>query len=177
LDFKWYIINVLSGYERKVVSLIKEIASKRGVPTLFKDFIIPVENVTELKKGKKTNFEKRIFPGYILVNMELNDITWNIVKNTQHVGRLLGGNNMPTPISNAEVERVLKQVEEGRELKEMKKSFEVGESVKITSGAFETFSGLIEEVEDSRQRVKVLVSIFGRETPVDLHFDQVEKLL
>ena len=110
-----------------------------------------------------------------MVNMELNDLTWNIVKNTQYVGKLLGGSNTPLAIPEFEVKRVLMQVEEGKVIKEMKKSFEVGENVKIVNGVFETFNGIIEEVEDEKQRLKVLVSIFGRETPVDLHFDQVEK--
>jgi transcriptional antiterminator NusG len=172
---KWYIINVLSGYEKKVIGLIKENALKKQVADAFKDFVVPVENTVEIKKGKKINAEKKIFPGYIMVNMELNDLTWNIVKNTQYVGKLLGGSNTPLAIPEFEVKRVLMQVEEGKVIKEMKKSFEVGENVKIVNGVFETFNGIIEEVEDEKQRLKVLVSIFGRETPVDLHFDQVEK--
>lgn len=172
---QWYIINVLSGYEKKVISLIKENAIKNHVIDAFKDFVVPIENTVELKKGKKVNAEKRIFPGYIMVNMDLNDLTWNIVKNTQYVGKLLGGSNTPSPIPEFEVNRVLKQVEDGKVVKEMKKTFEIGENVKIINGVFETFNGLVEEVEDEKQRLKVLVSIFGRETPVDLHFDQVEK--
>ena len=174
---KWYIINVLSGYEKKVISLIKENALKKQAIDPFKDFVVPIENTVELKKGKKVNAEKRIFPGYIMVNMDLNDLTWNIVKNTQYVGKLLGGSNTPLPIPEFEVKRVLKQTEDGKVAKEMKKTFEVGENVKIINGVFETFNGLVEEVEDEKRRLKVLVSIFGRETPVDLHFDQVEKNL
>jgi transcriptional antiterminator NusG len=166
----------LSGYEKKAVTLIKENAVKKRSISAFKDFVVPVKNTLELKRGKKVNAEKRIFPGYIMVNMELNDLTWNIVKNTQYVGKLLGGSNTPLPMPEYEVSRVLKQVEDGKIATEMKKTFETGENVKIVNGVFETFNALVEEVEDEKQRLKVLVSIFGRETPVDLHFDQVEKV-
>ena len=176
MSAKWYIVNVLSGYETKVVQLIKQNAIKRQAIDSFKDFIVPVENTIELKRGKKVNTEKRIFPGYLMVNMELNDLAWNIVKNTQYVGKLLGGGNKPSPIPEHEVQRMLKQVEDGKVAKEMQETFEVGENVKITDGAFETFNGVVEEVEDEKQRIKVLVSIFGRETPVDLAFNQVEKV-
>jgi transcriptional antiterminator NusG len=172
---KWYIINVISGYENKAVSLIKENASKNKILGFFKDFIIPVENTVVIKRGKKVKSEKKILPGYVLVNMVLNDLTWNTIKNSKHVGKLLGGSNIPLPIPEFEVRRILQQIEEGKIIKEVKKSFEIGESVKITSGVFETFNGFVEEVENEKQRLKVLVSIFGRETPVELHFDQVEK--
>lgn len=172
---KWYIINVLSGYEKKVVSLIKENALKKGVLDAFHDFVVPVENTVQLKRGKRVNTEKRIFPGYIVVLMELSTLTWNIVKSTQYVGKLLGSGNKPSVVLESEVKRVLAQAEEGKIVKEMKKSFEIGENVRIINGVFETFNGIVEEVEDEKQRLKVLVSIFGRETPVDLHFDQVEK--
>ena len=167
---------MLSGYETKVVHLMKQNAIKRQAIDLFKDFIVPIENTIELRRGKKVNTEKKIFPGYVMVNMELNDLTWNIVKNTQYVGKLLGGGNKPLPIPEHEVQRILKQVEDGKVAKEIKETFEVGENVKITDGAFETFNGVVEEVEDEKQRMKVLVSIFGRETPVDLGFNQVEKV-
>jgi len=173
---KWYIINVLSGYENKVVSLIKEAAEKKQVVSFFHKFIVPVESTIEVKKGKKINTEKRIFPGYVMVNVLLNDLTWNIIKNTQYVGKLLGGSNIPLPIPEIEVNRVLQQIEEGKVAKEKRKSFEVGENVKIINGVFETFNGLVEKIEDEKQRLQVLVSIFGRETPVELHFDQVEKI-
>ena len=176
MSAKWYIVNVLSGYEAKAVELIKQNAIKKQATHLFKDFIVPMENTIELKRGKKVNVEKRIFPGYVMVNMELNDLAWHVVKDTQYVGKLLGGGNQPLPVPEYEVQRMLKQVEEGKVVKEMKKTFEVGENVKIIDGAFETFNGIVEEVEDEKQRVKVLVSIFGRETPVDLGFDQIEKI-
>ena len=172
---KWYIVNVLSGYEGKVVELIKQDAKKKQAMDLFEDFIIPIQNTIEVKKGKKVNVERRIFPGYVMVNMELNNLAWNIVKNTQYVGKLLGGGNKPLSIPEHELKRMLKQIEDGKVVKEVKKTFEVGENVRIIDGVFETFNGIVEEVEDEKQRMKVLVSIFGRETPVDLEFDQVEK--
>lgn len=172
---KWYIVNVLSGYEGKVVELIKQDAKKKQAMDLFEDFIIPIQNTIEVKKGKKVNVERRIFPGYVMVNMELNDLAWNIVKNTQYVGKLLGGGNKPLSIPEHEVKRMLKQIEDGKVVREVKKTFEIGENVRIIDGVFETFNGIVEEVEDEKQRIKVLVSIFGRETPVDLEFDQVEK--
>ena len=173
---KWYIINVLSGYEKKVIDLIKQNATKKHTAEAFEDFVVPVEHTVELKRGKKVDAEKKIFPGYIMVNMELNDLTWNIVKNTRYVGKLLGGGNKPLPIPEHEVKRVLVQTEEGKVVKEMKKTFEIGENVRIISGVFETFNGIVEDVEDEKQRLKILVSIFGRETPVDLEFEQVEKI-
>ena len=175
MSARWYVINVLSGYETKVVKLIKQNAEKRQAVDLFENFIVPIENTIGVKRGKKINVEKRIFPGYIMVKMELSDLAWNIVKNTQYVGKLLGEGNKPLPITEDEVQRMLRQVEDGKVAKEMKRTFEVGENVKITDGAFETFNGIVEEVEDEKQRMKILVSIFGRETPVDLSFNQVEK--
>ena len=174
---QWYIINVLSGYEKKVISLIKKDAIKKNIIDAFKGFIVPIENTVMIKKGKKVSEEKRIFPGYIMVHMRLNDLTWNIIKNTQYVGKLLGGGNTPAPIPDVEIKRVLKQIEEGKTAREAKKTFEIGENVKIINGVFETFNGLVEQVDDEKQRLKILVSIFGRETPVDLQFDQVEKNL
>ncbi|WPX96005.1 Transcription termination/antitermination factor NusG [Candidatus Bandiella woodruffii] len=167
---------MLSGYEKKAIELIRQNAQKKEVDHLFEDFVIPVEHTLELKKGKKVDSEKKIFPGYVLVNMELNDLTWNIVKNTQYVGKLLGGGNRPLPIPEHEIKRVLKQVEEGKVVKERKKTFEIGENVRIINGVFETFNGIVEEVDDEKQRLKILVSIFGRETPVELEFEQVEKI-
>lgn len=172
---KWYVTNVISGYETRVISLIKEDAAKKRVEKLFHDFIIPLENIVAVKKGKKVNSERNMFPGYIMINMVLNDLTWNIVKNTQYVAKLLGGSNIPFAIPKSEVERILKQIAEAKVVKEISKSFEIGENVKIISGVFETFNGLVEEIDDEKQHLKVLVSIFGRKTPVELHFDQVEK--
>lgn len=172
---RWYIINTLSGYEQKVAKTIRETAEQKGVLPSFEDIIVPVENVTELRRGKKVTSAKKIFPGYILVKMILNDLTWNIVKNTPRVAGLLGGSK-PLPVPEVEVKRVLKQVEEGAVTKEIEVMYDINETVKIIDGPFETFAGVIEEVDSEKKRIKVLVSIFGRSTPVELEFGQVEKL-
>jgi transcriptional antiterminator NusG len=175
LTARWYIVNTLSGYEQKVAKAIRDTAEQRGVSSSFEDIIVPVENVTELRKGKKVTAAKKIFPGYILIKMELNDLTWNIVKSTPRVAGLLGSSGKPLPVPEAEVKRVLKQVEEGAVTKEIEVSYDINETVKIIDGPFETFTGMIEEVDVEKKRLKVLVSIFGRSTPVELEFHQVEK--
>lgn len=172
---KWYIVNTLSGFEHKVAKAIKESAEKKNILDKFEDVVVPVENVTELKKGKKVVAEKKIFPGYILVKMHLDDASWNLVKNTPKVSGFLGGSGKPLPVSEKEVNRVLQQVEEGSVVKEVDVSFDVGETVKIIEGPFETFTGLVDEIDVVRKRLKISVSIFGRPTPVELEFHQVEK--
>lgn len=172
---RWYIVNTLSGYEHKVSQLIKDNASKKGIENLFEEIVVPVENVTEVKKGKKVVSEKKIFPGYILVKMELNDLTWNLVKNIPRVSGFLGGSGRPVPIPEREVMEVLKQVEEGAVVKEVEISFEVGETIKINEGPFQTFTGVVDDVDHIKKKLKVSVSIFGRATPVELEFAQVEK--
>lgn len=172
---RWYIVNTLSGYEHKVSQLIKDNASKKGIENLFEEIVVPVENVTEVKKGKKVVSEKKIFPGYILVKMELNDLTWNLVKNIPRVSGFLGGSGRPVPIPEREVMDVLKQVEEGAVVKEVEISFEVGETIKINEGPFQTFTGVVDDVDHVKKKLKVSVSIFGRATPVELEFAQVEK--
>lgn len=172
---KWYIVNTLSGFEHKVAQMVKESAEKKGILDKFEDIVVPVENVTELKKGKKVVAEKKIFPGYILIKMHLDDASWNLVKNTPKVSGFLGGSGKPLPVSEKEVNRVLKQVEEGSVVKEVDVSFDVGETVKITEGPFETFTGVVDEIDMVRKRLKISVSIFGRPTPVELEFHQVEK--
>lgn len=172
---RWYIVNTLSGYEHKVSQLIKDHASKKGVENLFEEIVVPVENVTEVKKGKKVISEKKIFPGYILVKMELNDLSWNLVKNIPRVSGFLGGSGRPVPISEREAMSVLQQVEEGSVAKDVEITFAVGETIKINEGPFQTFTGVVDDVDSARKRLKVSVSIFGRATPVELEFTQVEK--
>lgn len=172
---RWYIVNTLSGYEHKVKKLIQDNANKKKVEHLFEDIVVPVENVTEVKKGKKVTSEKKIFPGYILIKMELNDESWNLVKNTARVAGFLGGSGRPVPVPEKEAMRVLKQIEEGAVAKEVECTYEIGETIKITDGPFQTFMGLVDEVDNAKKRLKVSVSIFGRSTPVDLEFSQVEK--
>lgn len=175
MEASWYVINTLSNYENKVAESIKEAAKQKGVAEQFLSILVPVQHVTELKKGKKVESAKKIFPGYIMVEMNLNDLTWNIVKNTPHVVGFLGNGKKPLPVSELEVKRLMKQVEEGAVTKEFEISYDVNETVKIVEGPFETFTGQIEEVDNEKKRVKVLVSIFGRSTPVELDFNQIEK--
>lgn len=173
---RWYIINVLSGYEQKVAVAIRKAAEQKNVSELFEEVVVPVENVTELKKGKKTTTSKKIFPGYVMIKMDFNDLTWSIVKNVPSVAGLLGGGGKPAPVPEKEVMRVMQQVADGAVTKEIQVLFTVGESVKILEGPFETFSGIIEEVDNEKRRVKLMVSIFGRSTPVELEFNQIERL-
>jgi transcriptional antiterminator NusG len=171
----WYIINTLSGFEHKVAKLIRDNAEKKGISSKFEEIIVPVENVTEVKKGKKVTSEKKIFPGYIIVKMDLDDASWNLVKNIPRVSGFLGGSGKPVRIPEKEVMQVLRRVEEGAVAKEVELVYDVAETVKIIDGPFETFTGVVDNVDHERKRLKVSVSIFGRPTPVELDFSQVEK--
>lgn len=175
MGFRWYIIHAHSGFEKKVATSIEEKAVKYGMSDKFNDIVVPMEEVVEVKKGKKVNKEKKIFPGYVLVNMDLNDDSWHLVKSTPKVTGFLGDGTKPLPISQAEADRIIKQMEEGVEKPRSLVTFEVGEEVTVAEGPFATFTGVVEEVDEDKQRLKVTVSIFGRSTPVDLDFTQVEK--
>jgi len=172
---KWYIINTLSGQEQKVAKALTECVEQKGVQDKFDEIIVPVENVTEIKKGKKVTSERKLFPGYVMIKMELDDQTWNIVKNMPKVAGLLGGGGKPVAVPESQILAVLKQVEEGVVAKEVEVAFTVGEIIKIIDGPFESFSGAVDKVDDEKRRLTVSVSIFGRLTPVDLEFNQVEK--
>ncbi len=173
---KWYIIHAYSGFEKKVAEAIKERANSQGFSAYFDEVIVPTEEVIEVRKGKKVQSERKFFPGYVLARMVMTDDTYHIVKNTPKVTGFLGAQGKPAPISNAEAARILNQVEEGVERPRPLITFEIGEEVKIKDGPFTSFNGTVEEVDEDRARVKVLVSIFGRGTPVDLEFGQVEKV-
>lgn len=176
MAFQWYIVNAFSGYEKKVAQAIKEQAAQKGLTNLIQDVVVPVEEVVEVRKGQKVNTERKFFPGYVLVKMELNDDTWHLVKSVPRVTGFLGGKGKPQAIPQGEVDRIFKQVQEGLEQPRHAVAFEAGESVKIIDGPFESFVGVVEEVDDEKNRLKVAVSIFGRSTPVELEFIQVEKL-
>lgn len=171
----WYIVHALSGFEAKIVQTIKEKAAQYNLTDQFEEITVPTEKVMEVRRGKKTESERKFFPGYILIKMELNDKTWHLVKNIPRVTDFLGANGKPQPMTQAEVDRIFKQVEDGVQTAAAGIVFEVGESVKITDGPFEAFVGNVEEVDSERKRLKLSVSIFGRPTPVDLDFTQVEK--
>ena len=172
---RWYVINVHSGFEKKTVALIEEYAAKKGISSYFEEMLVPSESVIEIKRGQKVEVEKQCFPGYILVKMVLNDAAWLLVKNVPKVSSFLGANGRPSPVSEREVKRILKQVEQSVEAPRHVYTFDVGESVRVTDGPFTSFSGVVEEVEHERGRLKVSVMIFGRPTPVELEFTQVEK--
>lgn len=173
---KWYIVNAASGSEKKAAEAIKERAAKKGISELFEEVSVPTESYLEIKRGKKVQSERRFLPGYVLVKMVMNDETWQLVKNTPKItGFLGGGGSKPQPISEKEAMAIMKQVEDGKKAPRSKLSFHVGDVVKIIDGAFESFTGAVEEVDEDSNKLKVAVSIFGRSTPVELAFTQVEK--
>ena len=173
---RWYVVNVYSGSEKKVAESLKEQAVIKKIEDKILEVLVPTEEVVEIKKGAKVSAERKFFPGYILVKMEMDDDVWHVVKNTPRVSGFLGSRNKPQPISEKEVERILKQMEEGVERPQTVASFEVGENVRVTDGPFSSFVGVVEEVDNEKTRLKVSVSIFGRYTPVELEFAQVEKV-
>ena len=174
---RWDVVHVYSGFEKKIAQQIKEQAAQKGLADLIDEVLVPAEEVVELRRGQKVNAERKFFPGYVLVKMEMTDDAWHLVKDTPKVTGFLGARNRPTPISEAEAQRIVRQVQEGVERpKRPSITFEVGEQVRVADGPFTSFNGTIEEVDEERGRVKVSVSIFGRSTPVELEYGQVEKL-
>jgi transcriptional antiterminator NusG len=174
---RWYVMHVYSGFEKKAKQAIIEKAEKLGLTEKFGDILVPTEEVVELRRGAKINTERKFFPGYVLINMEMTDQTWHLVRDTPKVTGFLGGSGTrPVPISEAEAQRIMSQVKEGIERPRPSIVFEIGEQVRVCDGPFNSFNGLIEEVDEQRSRVKVAVSIFGRSTPVELEYGQVEKV-
>jgi transcriptional antiterminator NusG len=174
---RWYVIHVYSGFERKVAQAIREQAAQKGLETRFEEILVPTEEVVRMRRGSKVSAERKFFPGYVLIKMDLDDESWHLVKNTPKVTGFLGGKGIkPAPITQAEAERIMSQVQEGVEHPKPSITFEIGEQVRVADGPFQSFNGMVEEVDEERARLKVAVSIFGRSTPVELEFSQVEKL-
>ncbi len=173
---RWYIVHAYSNFEKKVQESIRDQAKQRGLSDHFEEIMVPTEKVVEVRRGRKVDAERKFFPGYVLVKMDLTDEVYHLIKNTPKVTGFLGTDNKPMPITDIEAQHILQQVQEGIDRPKPSVSFEIGEQVRVSDGPFASFNGTVEEVDDARSRLKVAVSIFGRATPVELEFGQVEKL-
>jgi len=176
MDARWYVVNVHSGCEKKVAQSIREqVMLKKWDDRIF-DILIPMEEVVEVKKGAKVASERKFFPGYVLIKMIMSDEAWHLIKNNPNVSGFLGSRNKPYPVTQAEVDRIMTQMQEGIKSPREVVNFEIGEQVRVCDGPFASFVGLVEDVDVEKARVKVSVSIFGRATPVELEYTQVEKI-
>jgi transcription termination/antitermination protein NusG len=176
MEKRWYIVQAYSNFERKVADSIREQAKQRHLDHLFEEVMVPTEKVVEVRRGHKVDAERKFFPGYVLVKMELTDEAYHLIKNTPKVTGFLGADNKPKPMTELEAKHVMKQVQDGIDRPKPSVSFEVGEQVRVSEGPFASCNGGVEEVDDARSRLKVAVSIFGRPTRVELEMGQVEKL-
>lgn len=173
---RWYVVHAHTNFEKKVAQAIREQAERKGLMDAITEIMVPTEDVVEVRRGAKHNIERKIYPGYVLVKMDLSDETWNMIKQVPKVTGFLGGSGKPVPISEKEAMAILQQVEEGVTRPKSNASYDIGESVRVIDGPFNSFTGSVEEVDADKGRLKVSVSIFGRGTPVDLDFNQVEKV-
>ena len=176
MAMRWYVVHVYSGSEKKVAEAIKDQISRKGMQEYFSEVLVPTEEVVEVRRGVRVNSERKFFPGYILINMELSDETWHLVKSQSRVTGILGSKGKPVPITEKEAQQLINQISEGIERPRASIIYEVGEQVRVCDGPFASFNGLVEDVDEDKARLKVAVSIFGRSTPVDLDYSQVEKV-
>ena len=176
MSLRWYIVHAYSNFEKKVAESIREHAQQRGLTEKFEEILVPTEQVVEVRRGRKVNSERKFFPGYVLVRCDLTDDVYHLIKNTAKVTGFLGADKKPMPIPDIEAERIKGQVQDGVEHPKPSISFEIGETVRVADGPFASFNGVVEEIDEARSRVKVAVSIFGRATPVELEFTQVDKV-
>jgi transcriptional antiterminator NusG len=174
-NHKWYIVHAYSNFEKKVADSIREQAHTQGLDDAFSEILVPTEDVVEIRRGRKINAERKFFPGYVLVKMDLSDEAYHLVKNTPKVTGFLGSGSKPMPVSEREVARIIGAIEEGVERPKPTITFEIGEAVRVIDGPFASFNGSVEQVDEDRARLRVTVSIFGRATPVELEYSQVEK--
>ena len=173
---QWFIVHTYSGFEGKVRESLRQRVDALGMSDVIEDILIPTEEVVEIKDGKKTRSTRKFFPGYVLVKMEMSDTAWHVVKNTPKVTEFVGTRNKPVPLSEAEMDQIVRQVAVAVDKPKPKLEFKTGEAVRINDGPFSNFTGQVEEVNDDRSTLKVMVTIFGRSTPVELEFSQVEKI-
>ncbi|OIO75285.1 MAG: transcription termination/antitermination protein NusG [Zetaproteobacteria bacterium CG1_02_53_45] len=175
MAMNWYVVQVYSNFEDKVEQMLRENAERAGLSDSFGQILVPREEVVELKEGQKVTSQRKFFPGYILVEMEMNDDTWHVVKDTRQVSGFLGSSGKPRPMPQREVDALIQQIEEGIERPKPKVMFDIGDAVRVIDGPFASFNGVVEEVMEDKAKLKVSVSIFGRPTPVELEYIQVEK--
>ena len=175
-ESRWYVLHAYSGYEKKVAENIMEQANKLGISQFIEEVSVPTQNIVEVKRGTRVNTERKFFPGYILIKMTLNDDTLHIIKNTPKLSGFLGTQGKPTPISNGEAKRISEQIIHSEEKPRPSIDYEIGEQIKVIDGPFASFNGHIEQVNEEKSKLKVAVSIFGRSTPVELEYTQVEKV-
>ncbi|MCI5061012.1 MAG: transcription termination/antitermination protein NusG [Alphaproteobacteria bacterium] len=176
MAMRWYVLHVYSGFENKVAEAIQEKARKLKLEDRVGEIMVPTEEVVEVKRGQRVNTERKFFPGYVLAKLDLSDEVWHMVKDTPKVTGFLGANNKPAPVSQKEAEALMQQIQEGVDSPRPSITFDIGEEVKVADGPFASFNGLVEEIDEEKAKLKVSVSIFGRATPVELEYGQVEKL-